>query len=48
MMATQYMVAQQYLQVLANMVKGSGSSKVVLLPAKTVNDLEKVVRLNCQ
>ncbi|KAK8794952.1 hypothetical protein WA588_003803 [Blastocystis sp. NMH] len=47
-MATQYMVAQQYLQVLANMVKGSGSSKVVLLPAKTVNDLEKVVRLNCQ
>ncbi|KAK8802814.1 hypothetical protein WA171_006486 [Blastocystis sp. BT1] len=45
-LATEYMVAQQYLQILSSLMT-QGTNKVVLLPAKTVDNLEKIVSMNC-
>ena len=45
-LATEYMVAQQYLQILSSLMT-QGTNKVVLLPAKTVDNLEKIVSMYC-
>lgn len=48
-MATEYMVAQQYLNILCNlMAKQAADSKVVLLPSKTIGDIQSIVAANCQ
>lgn len=46
-MATEYMVAQQYLTILCNLMMSQSSSKVVLLPTKTLGDLHDIVAANC-
>lgn len=45
-LATEYMVARQYLQIQSSLMT-QGTNKVVLLPAKTVDNLEKIVSMNC-
>ena len=46
-MATEYMVAQQYLSILCNLMSKQENSKVVLLPAKTIGDIKNIVSANC-
>ena len=45
-MATEYLVAQQYLNILCNLMNGN-KSKVVLLPATTIGDIQNIVASNC-
>ena len=42
-MATEYMVAQQYLSILSNLMAKRDGSKVVLLPSKTIGDIKHIV-----
>ena len=46
-MATEYMVAQQYLTILSNLMASRDQSKVVLLPSKTIGDIQHIVANNC-
>ena len=46
-MATEYMVAQQYLTILSNLMASRENSKVVLLPAKTIGDIQHIMANNC-
>ena len=42
-MATEYMVAQQYLTILSNLMASRENSKVVLLPAKTISTSWRII-----
>ena len=46
-MATEYMVAQQYLSILSNLMAKRDGSKVVLRPSKTIGDIKHIVAANC-
>ena len=46
-LATEYMVAQQYLTILCNLMSRKDNSKVVLLPAKTIGEIQHIVSANC-
>ena len=45
-MVTDYMVAQQYLTIMSDILAQNATSKVVLLPTKTLSSMQHIVESN--